>query len=360
MSAHLEPREHPAPPPVSILKAVKGLDPDLREALRSHCLQDYPAVWELLLAVQTLDDPAVPTLRALAAEFPRLRIEVVETPLLLGTNGKVSNLVQLLPQARYEHLLVSDADILVGPRYLRRVLAPFTDARTGLVTVGYRGRAHPVERPTLGSRLEALTIATDFFPGVLTARLFDDRRGRGMRFGLGSTLLLTREALVRAGGFPSLLDVLADDHDLGRQVFAAGYRVVLSPEVVSTSVPAYRFREFWAHQLRWARTVRAVRPRDYFGLALTHPVPWALLALVASGGSALAVSLLLLAVAARIAVAGLLGYGLLRDVQVLRDLALLPLRDCLGLLLWVWSYAGNTVEWRGERFRVNGDKLQRI
>ncbi len=354
------PREHPTPPPISILKAVKGLDPDLREALRSQCLQDYPAPFELLLAVQTLEDPAVPTLRSLAAEFPRLRIEVVETPLLLGTNGKMSNLVQLLPHARYDSILITDADIAVGPRYLRRITAPFTHTETGLVTVGYRGRAHPPGRPTLGSRLEALAIATDFFPGVLTARLLDQFSGRGMRFALGSTLLVTREALARAGGLHPLLDVLADDHDLGRHVFEAGYRVVLSPEVVSTSVPAYRFREFWAHQLRWARTVRAVRPRDYFGLAFTHPVPWALLALAASSGSFFAISLLLLAVAARLAVAGLVGYGLLRDRQVLRDLAWLPLRDCLQLALWVWSYAGDTVEWRGERFRVAGGKLVRL
>ncbi len=356
MSARALPREHPAPPPVSILKAVKGLDPGLQEALRSHCLQDYPAPFELLFAVQTLDDPAVPTLRSLAAEFPRIRIEVVETPLVLGTNGKMSNLHQLLPHARYEHILISDADIAVGPRYLRRITAPFTDAQTGLVTAGYRGRTHPPGRPTLGSRLEALTIATDFFSGVLTARLLD----RGLRFGLGSTLLVTRASLARAGGLEPLADVLADDHDLGRLVFAAGYQVVLSPEVVSTSVPAYRFHEFWAHQIRWARTVRAVRPRDYFGLAFTHPVPWALLALLASGGSFFTISLLLLAVAARLAVAGLVGYGLLRDEQVLRDLVWLPLRDCLQLALWVWSYAGNTVEWRGERFRVAGSKLQRI
>lgn len=356
LSVSLFPREHPAPPPVSILKAVKGLDPDLHEALRSHCLQDYPAPFELLLAVQTFADEAVPTLRALAVEFPDLRIEVVETPLVLGTNGKISNLVQLLPHARFDHILISDADIAVGSQYLRRVTAPFADAETGLVTVGYRGRTHPPGSPTLGSRLESLTIATDFFPGVLTARLMD----RGMRFALGSTLLVTRGALAHAGGLEALTDVLADDHDLGRHVAAAGYRVVLSSEAVSTSVPAYRFGEFWTHQLRWARTVRAVRPRDYFGLALTHPVPWAVLALLASGGSLWALLLLLLAVAARLAMADLVGYRLLHDRQVRRDLAWLPLRDCLQLALWVWSYAGDTVEWRGKRFRIVGAKLQRI
>ncbi|WP_233581275.1 bacteriohopanetetrol glucosamine biosynthesis glycosyltransferase HpnI [Acidipila sp. EB88] len=350
------PSEHPAPPSISILKPVKGIDDGLRAALRTHCTQDYPAAIELLFAVHSLEDPAVPTLRALAAEFPALRIEVVATPLVLGTNGKMSNLAQLLPHARHELILISDADIAVGPRYLRRIAAPFLEPTTGLVTALYRGRTHPVERPTLGSRLEALSIATDFAAGVLTARFTD----RGLHFGLGSTLLVSRRALAAAGGLEVLCSVLADDHDLGAHVSRAGFRVILSPEPVSTAVPAYSFRDFWLHQLRWARTVRAVRAWSYGGLVFTHPVPWALLCLVASGGSLFSVLLLVLALLARMAVALLIGYSLVGDRAVLRDLVLLPLRDCLALALWAWSFAGNTVEWRGERFRIEAGKLLRI
>ena len=285
-----------------------------------------------------------------------MHIRVVETPLVLGTNGKMSNLAQLLPHAQHELLLISDADIAVGPRYLRRITAPLLDPQVGLVTAPYRGRTEPVSHPTLGSRLEALAIATDFFPGVLTARLTEG----GMRFGLGSTLLVTRRALAAAGGLEALTGVLADDHDLGARVLAAGYRVVLSPEPVSTAVPGYTLGAFWRHQLRWARTVRDLRPWSYAGLIFTHPVPWALLCLAASGGSLYALVLLLVAVASRMAVAVMVGFGLLRDGQVLRDLLLLPLRDCLGLALWVWSYAGNTVDWRGERFRIDHGKLLRV
>ncbi len=351
----LLPREHPDAPPVSILKPVHGLDPGLLDALRTHCTQDYAAPLELLIAVRTLEDPAVPVLEALAAEFPEMRIEVVTTPLVLGANGKMSNLAQLLPHARHDLILISDADIAVGPRYLRRITALFLEPRTGLVTAPYRGRTHPRGRPTLGSRLEALAIATDFMPGVLSARLTD----RGMRFALGSTLLVSRAALAAAGGLEALTGVLADDFVLGQRVLAAGYRIALSPEVVSTAVPGYTLRGFWAHQLRWARTVRTARPASYVGLVFTHPLPWALLYLAASGGSALAVLLLLLAVLARMAVALLVGYGLLGDAQVLRDLVLLPLRDCYALALWVWSYAGDTLEWRGEQFRVHKGKLLR-
>ncbi len=349
-------REHPDPPSVSILKPVKGLDPGLADALRTHCTQDYPAPFELLFAVSSLDDSAVPVLRALADEFPALRIETVATPLTLGSNGKISNLAQLLPHARHTLILISDADIAVGPRYLRRITAPFLDTKTGLVTAPYRGRTHPPAHPTLGSRLEALAIATDFIPGVLTARLTEG----GLHFALGSTLLVSRPALAAAGGLEPLTGVLADDHELGHRIAAAGYTVVLSPEPVSTSVPAYTLRGFWQHQLRWARTVRDVRPWSYLGLVFTHPVPWALLYLLATGGSLFAIVLLLLAVLARMAVALLIGFGLLGDAQVLRDLVLLPLRDCFGLALWAWSYAGDTVEWRGERFRIHKGRLLRI
>ncbi len=326
------------------------------DALRSHCTQDYPADVELLVAVRSLGDPAVPGIQALAAEFPSMRIEVFETPLVLGANGKVSNLAQLLPHARYAHVLISDADIAAGPRYLRRVTAPFLHPKVGLVTAGYRGRTHPPGRPTLSSRLEALGIATDFFPGVLAARY----TGRGLRFGLGSTLLVTRQALAAAGGLEALVNVLADDHDLGHRVAEAGFGVVLSPEVVSTAVPAYGFGGFWAHQTRWARTVRGVRPWSYAGLIFTQPVPWAVVFFCARGFGAFGALLLAVAGAARRAVAGLVGFGLLGDAQVLRDLALLPMRDCVQLALWVWSWAGDTVEWRGERFRVAGGKMERV
>ena len=347
------PGRHPHPPSVSILKPIKGLDPGLLEALRSHCTQRYSAPVELLCGLASLDDLAVPVIRRLAAEFPHMRIEVVETPLRLGTNGKVSNLLQLVPHARHELLLIADADIAAGPDYLSRIVAPFADRRTGLVTAPYRGRIQPPKSPTLGSRLEALGLATDFLPGVLTARMLD----RGLRFALGSTLLISRPALEAIGGLAPLADVLADDHELGHRVAAAGFHVVLSPEPVSTAVPAYTFAGFWGHQLRWARTVRAVRPGSYAGLVCTHPVPWAVLFLVATGGSVFALALVFLAVLARLAVAIRIGYGVLHDANVLRDLVLLPVRDCVALLLWVWSYAGDTIEWRGEHFRIRAGRL---
>ena len=371
----------PLAPPVSILKPLKGLDPSLYEALANHCRQHYDAPFEILFGISDLEDPAIAIIEQLRSDFPSRDLRVIHCPQSLGANGKVSNLAQMLPHARFEHILISDGDIAVGPGYLARIMGRFDPSPAdaglntpqqaaqslgvrgprlpvGLVTAPYRGRAHGhpgCTKPTLGSRLEALAIATDFFPGVLTARLLE----RGIHFGLGSTLATTRSALAAIGGLEPLVNHLADDYELGARLSRAGYRVILSPEVVETSIPPYSLRGFWAHQLRWARSMRDSRRAGYLGLALTYALPWARLNLIASGATLASVALLSLVLAARFTVALSIGVGILGDTQVLRDLWLLPLRDCLGLALWAWSYAEDTVLWRGERLHLRRGLLAR-
>src|SRR5215472_7627854 len=236
-------------PDVSILKPVKGVDPRMYEGLASHCRQEYPGRFELVFGVSSLDDPAVAEVERLRTEFPQCTIKLVECRERLGTSGKVSNLVQMLREASYGFVLINDSDIRVGPRYLARVMSCFADTRVGMVTAPYRGMT--AERgATLWARLEALGISTDFFPGVFVARKLEG----GIRFGLGSTLAMRREALTKAGGLEPRVECLGDDYEMGARIAAAGYRVELAPEVVETTVPAYRFRGFAEHQLRWART----------------------------------------------------------------------------------------------------------
>ena len=331
-------------PGISILKPIKGVDPRMYAGFVSHCLQHYDGPWELLFGVPSLQDTAVPEVARLRVEYPHVVIRLIECPERLGTNGKVSTLVQLLPHAQFEHVLVNDSDIAVSPRYLSRVIAPFAEPKTGLVTVPYVGGASG----TLWSRLEALGISTDFMPGVLAAR----RLERGLRFGLGSTLLTTKTALATIGGFESLVEQLADDYELGARLRVAGWNVELVNEVVATSVPAYGLRGFCEHQLRWSRSTRDSRRAGYVGLGVTYVLPWALLTVVASGGALWSVSLLSLALLVRVAVALNVGIGILRDGQVLRDLLLIPVRDCFGLWFWLWSYTSDEVVWRGERFHL--------
>jgi len=339
-------------PAVSILKPVKGLDPAMLEAFRSHCTQTYPGDYEILFGASTEDDPAVPAIHQLIAEFPTHAIRLILCPDRLGANGKVSNLIQMLPHARHDYLLINDSDIRVSPRYLQRIMAPFVDQKIGMVTALYRGRAH---KWTLGAVLESLGIATDFAPGVLAARLVE----RGIHFGLGSTLAVRREALVASGGFEGIVDQLADDYELGSRIYKAGYAIHLSPEVVETSVPAYTLAGFLSHQLRWARTVRDSRRWGYLGLLFTHTLPLAVLNVIASGASFLSLWLLGLAFFLRLGTAMQTGAGILSDRQVLASLWLLPLRDTTGFLIWIWSFASNTIHWRGEKFTLRNGKLEK-
>jgi ceramide glucosyltransferase len=346
-----EPRPIAGLPSISILKPLKGTDPEIYESFRSHCLQDYPE-YEIIFGVSDPNDAAIASVQALQREFPDRRIQLVVCEKLLGANVKVSNLAQMLAEARYDYLIVNDSDIRVEPDYLRRVTLPLADPQVGMVTCLYRG----VPGPTVGSRLEALGIGTDFCASVLAARQLE----RGIRFGLGSTLAFRRADLEKIGGFNSLADYLADDYELGKRIAALGMTVKLSDVVVETYLPPYRMREFFAHQLRWARGVRDARAGGYLGLVFTFGFLWALLALTASSGafwawSALAVTLLL-----RFAVALVVGRGVLKDRRIMKNAWLIPLRDLLAVVVWIASLGGHTVTWRGERFHLKDGKLSRI
>ena len=347
-------------PPVSILKPVKGFDPGMYEAFRSHCLQQYAGEYELIFGASSEDDPAVAAVHRLIAEFPQRQIRLVTCPERLGTNGKVSNLIQMLADsqsgARHEYLIINDSDIRVSPRYLERVMRPFAAPAkkpVGMVTALYRGHA---EKWTLGAVLEALGIATDFQAGVLAARLVEG----GIHFGLGSTLAVRREALQAAGGLEALVDQLADDYEMGARIASAGYSIRLAVEVVETSVPAYTLAGFLSHQLRWARTVRDSRRWGYMGMLFTHLLPLAAANVIASGASLVSLWLLGLAFFLRLGVAMQVGAGVLGDRQVLANLWLLPLRDAAGFAVWLWSFAGNTIVWRGERFVLKRGRLERV
>ncbi len=338
-------------PPVSILKPLKGADPDIYESFRSHCLQDYPE-YEIIFGVSDPDDPAVASVQQLQREFPERSIRLVVSPNKLGANVKVSNLEQTLPWARYEHLLVNDSDIRVEPDYLRRVMAPLTDERVGMVTCLYRG----LPASTLGSHLESLGISTDFCAGVLVARQLEG----GLRFGLGSTLAFRRSDLERIGGFKSIVDFLADDYELGRRIAGLGLQVVLSNVVVETHLPAYALRGFWSHQLRWARGVRDSRAGGYIGLVSTYGLMWGLFALIAGGAALWSWAVLGATALLRLAVALVVGNGVLDDRRLWGSLWLLPVRDLVAVAVWIASFAGHTVTWRGDRFELRKGRLIRL
>jgi len=358
-------------PGVTILKSLKGLDPSMLDAFRSHCRQIYAGRYELLFGISSLGDPAAAAVLELQKEFPDHAIRLIECPATLGANGKVSTLVQLAKHASHEYLLINDSDITVTPHYLERVMSHFAptagapglapetweirelaQTEVGLVTTLYRGRA----QPTFPSRLESLGIATDFQAGVLLSRMIEG----GLHYGLGSTLAVSRAALAKIGGLETLVDHLADDYELGARIDKAGYRIALSAEVVETAVPAYTWSGFVDHQIRWARTVRDARPWGYAGLIFTHGLAWAILNVLASGLSPLSLWLLALNFFLRLSLAMNVGAIVLSDHQVLPNVWLLPLRDLVAMGIWVFGFAGHTIVWRGQHFELKNGKLHRM
>ena len=336
-------------PPVSILKPLRGVDPQMYESFRSHCVQDYPE-YEIIFGVSEPDDPAVEGVHQLIREFPDCKIRLLVCPEVLGNNRKTSNLVQMLAFARYDHIIINDSDIHVTSDYLRRVMAPFARPQVGMVTCPYRG----IAADTLGSKLESIGISTDFIAGVLVARQIEG----GIHFGLGSTLAMSRTALEAIGGLRPLVDYLADDFELGYRIARAGYEVVLADIVVETHLPAYSFRGFFQHQMRWARSTRDSRRLGYLGLLLTFGLPWSIFAVLLAPGSWWSWSTLAAAAALRTAVAVKVGIGVVHDRAVWRHLWLVPLRDLVAFWVWFASFADHTVHWRGEVFILKDGKIR--
>ncbi|MGC2694474.1 MAG: bacteriohopanetetrol glucosamine biosynthesis glycosyltransferase HpnI [Candidatus Angelobacter sp.] len=337
-----------ATPPVTILKPLRGVDPQMYESFRSHCVQDYPE-YEIIFGVSEADDPAVQGVEQLIREFPKCKIRLMVCPEVLGNNRKTSNLVQMLAFARYDYILINDSDILVTPDYLRRIMAPFASSKVGMVTCPYRG----IAAGTLGSKLESLGISTDFIAGVLAASQVE----HGIHFALGSTLAMTREALDAIGGLRPLVDYLADDFELGYRIAKAGYEVVLADIVVETHLPAYSFRGFVQHQMRWARSTRDSRRLGYVGLLLTFGLPWAVFAVLLAPLSWWSWTVLVAAAVLRAAVALKVGVGVVHDAAVRRNLWLLPLRDLVAFWVWFASFADNKVHWRGDVFILKDGRI---
>src|SRR5947207_7350017 len=255
-------------PPVSLLKPVRGVDFASYENFASFCRQDYPE-YEILFAVNDGTDPAVPLIQRLIADFPQRRIRLFVGAEHLGANRKINNLARLASEAQHEILVQTDGDVRVGPRYLREVVAPLADEKTGAVTSFYRALAEK----KLGAEFEAVGVASDFVAGVLMADWIE-----GVTFALGASIATTKGWMRKIGGFAAIADLHSDDYELGNRIYRAGGNVVLSREPVWTMYPAQTLRSFWEHQLRWTRTVRSCRPFSYLGLLFTQGLPWTLLA----------------------------------------------------------------------------------
>lgn len=338
-------------PPVTILKPVKGSDAESLENFSSFCRQDYPD-YQIVFAVASADDLVIPVIGQLRELFPHREIDLVVDSRFHGPNHKVGNLVNAFPKVRHDIIIVCDSDIRVGPRYLHEVCAFFADPAVGLVTSLYRtSRVHGI--PTA---LEATGFTAEMIPNVTVALCLE-----GLTFALGASMAVRREALAKVGGFGALADYLADDYQLGHQVYRSGFRIELSDYFVESVMHRESLRQILARQVRWARTMRVSRPGGYFASGITQPFPAACLALALSGLSAAGWGAVLGLYAIRAAVVLIYSRRFVRDNLFPRWLWLLPVRDALSFATWLLAFLGNRVSWRGHRFRLlSGGRIEEV
>ncbi len=336
----------PALPPITVLKPLYGDEPLLEAALASICHQDYPA-WQVVFGVADPADPALAVVDRLRARFPGADLAVVVNPAFHGPNRKVGNLINMLPAARHDILAIADSDVHAQPDYLRGLAAALCRPGVGLATTLYAGL--PAFR-TLPGRLGATQITHGFLPGALLAR------GIGRQDCLGATMCLRRQTLAAIGGLEALVTHLADDNVLGMLVRRQGLEVALADTVVATTVTESSLRALFRHELRWARTIRALVPAGFAASVLQYPLFWALALILAGGGAVWTVGVFLLAWVVRALAATGIDRALATKLKALAfpcPIWLLPLREVLSVAVMLASYAGKQVDWRGHSLHAD-------
>jgi len=334
--------------PITVLKPVCGLDRGAYENFASFCRQRYSR-FEIIFGSEREDDPGLVVARRVAHDFPDADVRVVIHSGPPTANPKVGLLGAMAAQARYPLLLVSDSDIRVRRSHLSALAAPMADPGVGVVTCLYRSNAQG-----FAGRLDAIGLTTDFQPSVLVAR-----RLEGISFGMGSGTLVRADALATAGGFAAIEDFLADDYLLGHLPVRAGYRAELSPDVVEHELDVSTLRQVIEHQTRWNRGIRAMRPIGYAGLMLTQGVAAGALLVAIAPRDPRAWVVATAALGLRLAMAWFVGVRCLRDAVAREALWLVPLRDLLSFGLWIASFFGDSIVWRGKRFVLSpGGRLR--
>jgi len=166
----------------------------------------------------------------------------------------------------------------------------------------------------------------------------------------GSTIALTRQTLEQIGGLKPFVDHLWDDYAIGQAVRAAGLQVRVSNMTVGHVCVERTGREFFAYQLRNARTIASIDPIGYLGAVIVHPLALALLAILLGAGQP-AFAMTGLALAGRMVLCGCVT----RRFGVSSSYWLLPLHDLASFAVYFMSFFGGTVLWRGQRYRVQSD-----
>jgi ceramide glucosyltransferase len=341
-------------PAATMMKPLCGLEPKLEENLASFFLQDYPE-FEILFGTRDADDPALEIVGRLRERYPHVPVKIVFSGEPDQPNAKVCTLREMFAQASHEYVVMSDSDVGVETDYLRRVVAPLLDDETGLVMCLYRGV------PTGGfwAGLEALGMSVEMTAGVVAASSMGT-----VNFALGPTMATRRKVVESVGGIAALAEYCADDYVLGNLVAKSGRKVVISDKVIDHYVVNRSFRSSMLHQTRWMMSTRFSIPVGHASSVMGFAAPFGVLAALAGwGGGHLRLGLALLGwtLINRMVMSIAVGWGVVGDRRALSYCWLYPLRDLMGFGFWLAGYAGDTVVWRGEKYRlVSGGRMLRL
>jgi ceramide glucosyltransferase len=332
---------------VSILKPVRGLDPDCYENFASFCRLDYPE-YEIVFCVGDETDPVLPVIRQVIADFPATNIRILFGSGRIATNDKVAKLARLSKEAKYETLVINDSDVRAQADYLRSIVAPLSDPKVGAVTCFYA----PIEESTTVQRLQTVGMYSDFYPGIVVAWMLD-----GVKFALGPTIATTRSHLAGFGGYERIENLPADDLLVGRLIAEQCLEVKLLPYTIQTVADFQSFKDLFFKRLRWIVVMRHMRPWGHLGLIFTFGLPWTLV------GMALSPSLL----AAGVFAAVYLGLRAAMTLQTaswglkqrtpINMLALIPIWDAVAFVIWLVSFTRSTIRWRDRDYYIRDGQL---
>ncbi len=334
-------------PPVSNLKPIRGLDPDAYDNLASFCRQDYPE-YEVLFCIGDAEDPALPVIEKLMADFPECRIRVLFGSGRNATNDKVAKLARLVSEAQHEIVVISDSDVRVRPDYLRTVVAPLADPQVGAVTCFYI----PTHETTLVQNLQSVGMLADFYAGILVAWQLD-----GVKFALGPSIATSRTRLNGFGGYEAIENRPADDLLVGRLISDQGFRVELLPYSVFTVADYQTFRDLFHKRLRWIVVMRHMRPWGHLGLIFTHGLPWCLAAIAIQPSLPVAAGYLGTYFLFRSAIAWMIGVRGLKQSVPWKKLALIPVWDAMAFVIWLISFGRKSVRWRDNDYCIRDGML---
>ncbi len=340
-------------PPVTLLKPLHGLEPELEQNLETFFRQDYPD-YEIVFGARHANDPALRIVEELRKRYPLTPVRVVLSGEPNRPNAKICSLEKMIAAAHSDYLVISDSDVRVTPDYVAAVARPLLNPKVGLVTCMYRG----VPTGGLWSRLEGLGMSVEMTSGVMIADLLE-----GMKFALGPTMATRRDVLSGIGGIGVLAEYCSDDFVLGQKIYEGGWRVVLSNHAVDHVICNRSLKDSLLHQVRWMKSTRFSRPKGHVGTGLTFAMPFGLLACASAYANDMpAVGAVLLAYAFlnRVVESVVAGWGVVHDPLAVRYCWLYPVRDLLGFFLWCASFVGKTVVWRNESYRLQfGGKMVR-